>query len=40
MSLVIKLSPYVFWPMMGHHRKATNTSKEMLHMHVIMYGLH
>jgi hypothetical protein len=27
----------------GHHRKAANTSKEMLHMyymHVVMYGLH
>jgi hypothetical protein len=27
----------------GHHRKATNTSKEMrhvYHMHVVMYGLH
>jgi hypothetical protein len=27
----------------GHHREATNTSKEMLHMyytHVVLYGLH
>jgi hypothetical protein len=27
----------------AHHRKATNTSKEMLHMyymHVVLYGLH
>jgi hypothetical protein len=27
----------------GHYRKATNTSKEMLHMyyiHVVLYGLH
>jgi hypothetical protein len=27
----------------GHHRKATNTSKEMLniyYMHVVLYGLH
>jgi hypothetical protein len=27
----------------GHHRKATNTSKERLHMyymHVVLYGLH
>jgi hypothetical protein len=27
----------------GHHRKATNTSKKMLHiyyMHVVLYGLH
>jgi hypothetical protein len=27
----------------GHHPKATNTLKEMLHMyymHVVMYGLH
>jgi hypothetical protein len=27
----------------GHHRKATNTSMEMLHMyyvHVVLYGLH
>jgi hypothetical protein len=27
----------------GHHRKATNTSEEILHvyyMHVVLYGLH
>jgi hypothetical protein len=27
----------------GHHQKATNTSKEMLHMYymlVVLYGLH
>jgi hypothetical protein len=43
MFLVIKLSLYMFRPMMGHHREAPNTSKEMLHMYymqVVLYGLH
>jgi hypothetical protein len=43
MFLAIKLSLYMLRPMMGHHRKATTTSKEMLpmyYMHVVLYGLH
>jgi hypothetical protein len=43
MFFVIKLSLYFVSANDGHHPKATDSSKEMLHMycmHVVLYGLH